>query len=336
MAAGDEEYDDRKLGANWCWTLYLPQLPEIKHHPDIQYCVYQTEKCPRTGRIHLQGFLQLKNRKRRSTVKKIIGYNEVHVEPMRGTPQQASDYCEKQDSKLPGPSDKWGQMVKQGQRTDLLKVKAAIAEGKTFMDLTKDDELFSAVARCPTFVKEVIQLKEEEESLAELRAQHEDTELRPWQDECTAQCQEKPDTRSVVWICDEKGSAGKSFWASYMSAQENALVLSPDTFPNMAYLWRCADKKCRVVIIDCTRSTKDEASILSALQLAESLKNGNVQSTKYTPVIIRRPAPHVVFLSNYWPDTSRLSLDRWNLLCLKDGLLSMMQPSELPLTYRPR
>lgn len=341
MAADDEKFDHRKQLANWCFTLYqkdLKELPELKHHPDVQYCVYQTEKCPRTGRLHLQGFIQLKNRKRMTTVKLIIGYDWVNLRPMAkgSSPEQAADYCKKQDSKHPGPSDEYGELRKAGQRTDLLRLKTAIfEEKKSFIDLTKDDEHFSSVARCPSFTREVIQIRDDEEAQAALKAQFEEAELRPWQDELTGLCQERADTRTVMWVCDEVGNAGKSFWASYMSACEDGLVLAPSTFPNMAYLYKIADKKTTTVIVDVTRSSQDDAMLLSALQFAEACKNGHVISTKYQPAIIRRPAPHVVFLANFWPPTDKLSKDRWCLFHLKDQELIYKTLEELPMAYAP-
>lgn len=321
--------------ANWVFTLF-PQgenIPVIAHHPDIQYCVYQTEVCPETKRRHLQGFVQLKNRKRFNTVKLILGHDQIHLEPVakNSSPQQAANYCKKVDTRVEGPQDEWGELISKGARTDLINLKRRIDEGATYIDLVADETVISTVARCPSFVKELIQIHDEKTGLADLKERYAEVELREWQDELTGYTQDKPDDRKVLWVCDEKGGQGKSFWANYMVVQEGGLVLTPAKFPDIAYLWKNAPPKTQTVIFDCTRTASDDANILSALQLAEALKNGCVHSTKYMPTMILRKPPHVLFLANFWPKTHLLSEDRWLLLELKDSKLKHLEINELPL-----
>lgn len=58
------------------------------------YAIYAEEE-GESGTPHLQCFVQLKTRHRMLAVKKLVGYDHVHLEPRRGTPEQASEYCKK-------------------------------------------------------------------------------------------------------------------------------------------------------------------------------------------------------------------------------------------------
>lgn len=80
----------------------------------FRYLAWGEEVCPKTGRKHNQGFLQLFTTRRFSAIKKICNYPGLHLEVMRGTFAENQKYCEKE-----GKYTKCGAFVKQGQRTDL-------------------------------------------------------------------------------------------------------------------------------------------------------------------------------------------------------------------------
>lgn len=58
------------------------------------------EKCPTTGKTHLQGFMQMLKKTRISEFKK---YDNCHIEPTRGSEDQNEEYCGKD-----GEVTKWG------------------------------------------------------------------------------------------------------------------------------------------------------------------------------------------------------------------------------------
>ena len=274
---------------NWCFTSY--QIQDIKFTPDMKYLVYQTEKCPDTGRLHVQGFVQFAKRHKLNAVKELLHDQSVHLEVMKGTPQEASDYCQKADSRHPGPAACNGEMVTAGQRTDIQGLKRKILEGSKWVDLASNDDTVQVLARHNSFAKELIAATEEKKGLDYLRKKYDDVELKTWQDELTGECQHVPDDRHIMWICDEKGGNGKSWWANYMVVQEDALLISPSKFPDMAYLWKSASPETKTVVFDVTRSnqsTDKYSPLLGAYQLAEHLKNGIVASTKYQPQMIHR------------------------------------------------
>lgn len=83
---------------NWCFTSYNLtiwnanwQFPAEK----MRYCVFQFEMCPKTGKVHAQGYLEVLSPMRMGGVKKLTGDNTMHLEGRKGTPEQARHYCMK-------------------------------------------------------------------------------------------------------------------------------------------------------------------------------------------------------------------------------------------------
>lgn len=84
---------------NWVFTINnWTADDEIRLENAFNFCNYLVygREIGDSGTPHLQGFMQLKDRKRMSQVKHLIG-SRVHVEVARGTAQQASNYCKKDE-----------------------------------------------------------------------------------------------------------------------------------------------------------------------------------------------------------------------------------------------
>lgn len=115
----------------------------------FKFVSYQLEKCPNTGKLHVQGFLYLFNAKSFASVKKMfkIDYNSMHLESNRGSIQECYDYTRKLDSRyLPnyasegilyemGALPSLSEVNQQGQRTDLEDFLDAIYDGTSYDDL---------------------------------------------------------------------------------------------------------------------------------------------------------------------------------------------------------
>nr|WDW25890.1 MAG: replication-associated protein [Cressdnaviricota sp.] len=98
-------------GKGWCFTKFwdpaepfLPQefLQRVVNSGIATYAVGQVEMAPETGRLHLQGYLQLGVKNRLTWVKKHVD-GDAHWEPTRGTPKEARDYCMKEETRVDGP-----------------------------------------------------------------------------------------------------------------------------------------------------------------------------------------------------------------------------------------
>ena len=125
---------------NYCFTLHAETLPTLEFpEDDVRYAIWQTEKCPETGRLHYQGYLELAKPMRIVAVKNLLPQLEgAHFEPRRGTRDQARDYCRKAETKVDGPWEHGAFGAGgQGCHTDLLAVKEAIDSGATDLEIAE-------------------------------------------------------------------------------------------------------------------------------------------------------------------------------------------------------
>ena len=78
---------------HWCFTLNNPGEEEVPEWPvDVEYYVIGIETGA-SGTPHWQGYVCFAKKLRLTALKKLMP--RAHWEVMRGTPQQASDYCKK-------------------------------------------------------------------------------------------------------------------------------------------------------------------------------------------------------------------------------------------------
>lgn len=301
---------------DWCFTIH--EIRDVKWNPDtMTYLVYQEEVCPETKKHHIQGFVQLKQRKRMNQVKDILNCQSAHLEKRRGTAKEASDYCKKEDSRAPdGLQGEHGELQFAGKRTDIKKAVEAIKEGKTYFDLTEDDDTIEVAAKYPKFCKELEAHIKEKKASDEIMTNMKDMELREWQKELDNYLDNDPDDRQVTWVFDEVGNTGKSWMARYIEFVLDGVSIMAGRYQDMAYMWR--QKQARIVVIDLARNMQREEKAQDPLhgmfQFIESVKNGLVMSPKYECVRIIHKPPHVVVFANFRPDKSRLSHDRWNIV----------------------
>jgi len=106
------------VSKNFVFTLFptdnsewVPQLALFK------YLIYQYENT-KEGRLHVQGYCQFAGAKRVGAVSKLLGFG-AHVEPRRGTHEQAVAYCNKLESRVKGPFEYGVPAPGQGSRTDI-------------------------------------------------------------------------------------------------------------------------------------------------------------------------------------------------------------------------
>lgn len=96
----------------WCWTLNNPTdeestflqsvITQWGEESNIRYLVFQKES-GEEGTPHYQGYVEFKTKRTMAQVKTALGSTRVHLEQRRGTPQEADDYCQKEESRLEGP-----------------------------------------------------------------------------------------------------------------------------------------------------------------------------------------------------------------------------------------
>lgn len=130
---------------HWCFTVHEHRSIILDLPEGVQYLVYQ-EEMPESFQVHIQGYVQFERRTYRdSCVERLKQWFQAaagpHVEKPRGSSDEASAYCQKEETRLSGPYE-FGQMVPhagaRGGRSDLLAVKKKIDEGATMKRIAEE------------------------------------------------------------------------------------------------------------------------------------------------------------------------------------------------------
>lgn len=126
--------ETQKRTRNTCITWnnpkdYVPQFNAQK----MTYLVYQYEIGSKMGTPHWQMYVELKNPQTYKGIQKIFGA-PVSCQDRRGTADQAADYCKKERTRAKSPlgllgPQEFGEMSKQGERTDLQELANRIMQG---------------------------------------------------------------------------------------------------------------------------------------------------------------------------------------------------------------
>lgn len=88
-----------EFGTNWIGTYYGSRDSFVECLRREWYSKYQLEKCPTTGREHIQFFVRT-NRVRFSHMRKVFG--NAHIERCKSV-DRAINYCSKVDTRIEGP-----------------------------------------------------------------------------------------------------------------------------------------------------------------------------------------------------------------------------------------
>lgn len=122
---------------NWMFTSFKDEAPFFTSK--MWYQIYQREICPTTKKEHWQGYVECSYPMTLQTIKNHLGDKACHLEPRKGTQQQAIDYCSKDDTRKPGTKPITNGISKnQGSRSDLNSIVEAIESGATKKELLKE------------------------------------------------------------------------------------------------------------------------------------------------------------------------------------------------------
>ena len=114
----------------------------------FKYMVYQVERAPDTGKVHLQGFICFETGTRLSELKTLSP--RAHWEGTNGSVEDNEKYCSKAESRIAGPWT-FGQRPEQGKRKDVEIVYDMVKQGAT------DRELLAATnGSCARISKAII------------------------------------------------------------------------------------------------------------------------------------------------------------------------------------
>ncbi len=319
---------------NICFTSYNIELINrtkqqwdqfcIDNRHRLGYLIFQHETCPKTERVHIQGYCELKRSIRLPTVKNMFGDKTLHIEPRKGSQEDAVQYSCKDDTAIPETQYEWGlkMISQQGERTDV----AALMELANDPSLSIKDIKDSMPVEWCKYHKAVdraravnLQHSEEQKMIAEFA----NCDLRIWQEELLLELKEPPDDRTIRWIVDTTGNAGKTWFAKWAAVNLDAQVIANGKTSDIARAYQHKS----IVILNLARTPEQYVNY----QVMENIKDGLIWSPKYEPLMKYFKPPHLIVMANQWPEYNKVSLDRWNISELKNGILSVTKREIWPI-----
>lgn len=124
---------------NWFFTSFLTdddQRRPVWDAVEMQYLVYQLERCPESGKLHWQGAVKFKSHLRRSEAQSRMQLPDCHFKPTRDW-TSAVRYCKKVETRISGPWE-FGKDIDRGFRRDIDEV----------VTLVKADASLKRIAEC--------------------------------------------------------------------------------------------------------------------------------------------------------------------------------------------
>lgn len=102
-------------------TSWFDQFENLCAQGKVKYAVGQVERCPRSGRLHIQLYVVYGSPVKIGRLKSLLGLSAGYgwAEPRRGTHEQAVGYCSKEDTRVVGPYEYGRVSNEQGKRSDI-------------------------------------------------------------------------------------------------------------------------------------------------------------------------------------------------------------------------
>jgi len=142
----------------WCFTIYHAGIIEnhdrwfddiIADFPeDVQFIVYQVERCPETQRLHIQGYLEVRTKRgigrydettgEGTGVKLILRDGAAHLAVARGSAEDSIKYCTKEASRVQA-GRMHGEVGQQGRRSDIRALHERIRETEDWKSLVTEE-----------------------------------------------------------------------------------------------------------------------------------------------------------------------------------------------------
>jgi len=292
------------------------QFTDNKNNPDlvyealkedykiaIRYIEVGYETAPKTGHKHRQGWIQMNVEKTISQMKKLLPQG-CHIEHLKASEVVNDIYCAKDNKSI-----SMGYWIKQGQRTDLERVYKALREGCTMTYvLTNWPNLFTRYYKA---FERARKLFIKEQAIVSLKKQMSQAILRSWQTQALDRL-DNQNNRQILWIVDREGNKGKTFLSKYLVGMKNAYWIRGGRNQDIAFGYDYED----IICFDFAREQEERINY----QIVESFKDGMLFSSKYESELKIFTPKLVICLSNFWPDETKLSADRWDIIELPQSV----------------
>lgn len=274
---------------NWTEAEYQAILTDFRKR--ASYFVIGKE-VGESGTPHLQIYVYFKNEREFTSLKKLMPRAHIKCKYPNSTHKQASDYCKKEDMDFveegTHPVDRNVNLWKE--------ISDDIIAGMSWVDLT---------LKYPEYaVKYLNGLKCYFETHRPKYLYTLPEPIRPFQQQILDLEKEPINDREIFWIYDQQGGCGKSKLADHLIANHGYYAFSNGKNADIACAWNGEN-----VVFDYSRCQESHINY----GIIEDIKNGRVFSPKYQSALKIFKPPRVYVFSNFMPDTTKMSEDRWSI-----------------------
>lgn len=147
-------------------------------------------------------------------------------------------------------------------------------------------------------------------------------DLKPWQNDLLRLL--VPSERKIIWVFGIKGNEGKTWFQDFL-----------EQFSGVGTVFRsCIDKKKESILHSLTKTSLSLVNMFVfnvprsfeerdiPYRMFEEIKDGFSISTKYDSKQVRFKTPNIVIVfANYFPDTKKVSCDRWEIYSIANSKL---------------
>lgn len=288
-------------------TIFNKKIDEVKFDKSkVKYCILGTEICPKTKKLHLQGYVETWKKIRPTGLKKIYNDNTMHIEFAQASKEDNINYCKKDGNFIIFNDVKnIMEQLEELIMNDIDDYKLM----KCYPELYKDHyELYKRM-------KDTIINKQNEIKFNEY---WKDFKLNIVQQSIYNTVMEikknKDMIRKVIWIYDKKGNCGKSTLCNYINANhKDSIILNNAKSSDLAYIYNGEN----IVMFDIPRTLEGKVNY----NIMENLKNCRLLSTKYKTTNKKFICPTIIVFANFEPELDKLSMDRWHIITVNNNVL---------------
>jgi hypothetical protein len=262
---------------------------------------YQQEVCPDSQRLHWQGYVEFKKRISMKQALDILGPCDVTIVKFdNGASNYANMDIRKKEGAIPNTYQEFGTRKGNGRAASNALLKSDIEECESW------DEVLGlpGVAHQLNWARDVWKRKPINILIPGM--------LRHWQIEVWKKVRDQ-DNRTILFVVDEKGGAGKSTFTKWLAIKKGAFVCQGGKSADIMH----AFEKQEIVCIDLARSNNAD---YWPWQSMEYFKNGMAFSPKYESHTMYFNPCKVVVFCNELPDMTKLSRDRYSIIHLDHEL----------------
>jgi len=291
----------RVQSSRWCFTLnnHTPLDEQTLRllGESVKYLIFGRE-IGESGTPHLQGFLLLDKNHSLAKVKRLFPSNP-HLEVARSPSHVAAAYCKKDHD-----YEEFGSCpaapIQRTNRYDAFRDWVQQHEGRpTLGDVAQH---YPSIALTSGRVQQFIDLLRNDTVFTP-------GEYRPHQLALATRLAEPAESRKILFVIDPAGNTGKSWFVDYFaSTHDEVQILSHGRREDLAF---AIDERKSIFFFDLPRSAGEFLPFI----LLEQLKDRRIFSNKYESRVKKLTAiPHVVVFMNEYPDMSKLSADRYDIV----------------------